>query len=230
MKASLLIKICSTLFYNCKNKVISLTFYESYVHENKKAFSRSEFDENLPSIYYVVEIASNKKVLSVMQRNKGADQDLMLSHEEEFDFNDLGKNNISEYTAHYYRESSPFSKESKLLNKQGNYKFTEECLKHEVSLFVVLFRSLGETVSLLFRSCEKLFNAHYIDGKLFIVEINEWALTVRKTDFYSLNRILTNFELVDFVPYPNNMTMKNYLNRLQSISQACGLIFEKFPA
>lgn len=153
MKPFLLNKVCLALYHNCKNKVINLTFFETPCNMRfQNSLTREEFDRRLPDIYYILHISSDKKVLSIMQRDKEFNKDILLSQEEDFSFSSLEENGVLDYTVQYYNEFAPFSKNSDVLIKTGAFKSTEECLKFDVSLFISLFRLMGETISLVIKN------------------------------------------------------------------------------
>ena len=65
--------------------------------------------------------------------------------------------------------------------------------------------------------------AHYIDGRLFISEISDLAMTIHQCNFYTVNKILPHYEVVDFVAYPKNLSIKFFLEKLQKICDVKGL-------
>ncbi len=218
MKPFLLNKVCLALYHNCKNKVINLTFFETPCNMRfQNSLTREEFDRRLPDIYYILHISSDKKVLSIMQRDKEFNKDILLSQEEDFSFSSLEENGVLDYTVQYYNEFAPFSKNSDVLIKTGAFKSTEECLKFDVSLFISLFRLMGETISLVIKNDTDFYLAHYIDGRLFISEISDLAMTIHQCNFYTVNKILPHYEVVDFVAYPQNLSIKFFLEKLQKI-------------
>lgn len=226
MKPFLLNKVCLALSQNCKNKVINLTFFETpYNVKFPNSLTREEFDRRLPDIYYILHISSDKRILSIMQRDResNSNNDILLSQEEDFVFSSLENNDVLDYTVQYYNEFAPFSKNSDVLVKTGAFKSVEECLKFDVSLFISLFRLMGETISLIIRNDMDFYLAHYIDGKLFISEISDLAMTIHQCNFYTINKFLPHYEVVDFVAYPKKLSIKFYLEKLQKICDIKGL-------
>lgn len=224
MKPFLLNKVCLALYHNCKNKVINLTFFETPCDiKFQNSLTREDFDKRLPDIYYILHISSDKKILSIMQRDKESNKDILLSQEDNFSFSSLEKNDVSDYTVQYYNEFAPFSKSSDVLVETGAFKSIEECLKFDVSLFISLFRLMGETISLVIKNDDDFHLAHYIDGKLFILEISDLMLTIHQCNFYTVSKILPHYEVVDFLAYPRNLSVKFFLDKLQKICDIRGL-------
>lgn len=228
MRACVLIKTLENMYYNCRNKTLSLTFYETKGgSQNRRPGTRKEFDSNLPDIYYIASVSTGNKTLFVMKKEAGDDrsQDHVLSQVSNFNFDELASSATMQYTVHDYQEISPFAKNSKNSDETGVYKKYEECLKFDATLYVNLFKLMGETVSLVIESGNKLHLGHYIDGKVIIVDTNDWAISIKVTDFYSLNQYLPEYEVVDFVAYPINLSTNKYIKKLQAACEEGGLQF-----
>jgi hypothetical protein len=57
------------------------------------------------------------------------------------------------------------------------------------------------------------------------VDTSDWAVSVKKTDFFALYQYLPEYEVVDFVAYPGILNMNKYIARLQLSCAAGGLQF-----
>ena len=158
-----------------------------------------------------------------MQRDNEFNKDILLSQEEDFMFSSLENSDVLDYTVQYYREFAPFSKNSDILIKTGAFRSMEECLKFDASLFIALFRLMGETISLVVKNDNDLYLAHYIDGKLFISEISDLAMIIHQCNFYTISKFLPHYEVLDFVAYPKNLSVKFFLEKMQKICDMNGL-------
>lgn len=230
MRVSVLIKVLEGMFYHCRNKTLQLTFYETLNPQpSRRPGSRKEFDSNLPDIYYIASVSAGTKMLYVMRKEQSDDRskDHIISTDAQFNFDDLMKSGSSDYTVHEYCEVSPFTKNSTVPEETGIYKKYAECLKFDATLYVDLFKLMGETVSIMVESKGKLYLGHYIDGRVMMVDINDWSISVRVTDFYNLHQYLPEYEVVDFTPYPENLSKAKYLRKLQQSCEGGGLQFLK---
>ena len=228
MKVSVLIKVLEGMYHHCRHRTLSLTFYDSpFPAPSRRPDSRKEFDNNLPDIYYVASISANSKILYVMQRSERADraEDIIISTDKNFDFSELERSGNKYYTVHEYRDSSPFSKNPNVLNDSGEYKTYVECLKYDATLYIDLFKLMGGTVSLVIESKDQLYLGHYLDGKILIVEVNNLSVNIKVADFYSLQRYLPEYELLDFIPYPQNIGRAAYFRKLRHACNEGGLQF-----
>ena len=221
MKGFVLIKILQTMYYNSKNKILGLSFYDSsLVNKLEPSNSLEEFEERVPSIYYEVKVGADLCELYVYQYTHLEGKHTVLSVQDNFDIADLQSLNISEFTPYKYYSTSNFS-------GGGTYSQNHVVIKYDALLFVEIFRLLDECCNLYFRSQNIDYLAHYVNGKIIVSEILPYVYTVTVTSLFDLNNKFKDCEILDFTPHHTKITMPNLFKSIEEFCQQSGLKYQK---
>jgi hypothetical protein len=215
------------MYYNCKNKTLSLSFYDTDRIGNRfvrggegRDSTQSEFERNLPDVYYKVDCAAGLSRMTVFSWDSLVEDYSVLSVDQDFRFTELAERSVEDYTLYVYSDFSKFS-------GGGIYEESKKYLKYDAALFVQIFRILGESVTLMFRSQNKVFMAHYIDGKVLISEIIGNTYVVSVSTLFAMNKKFMDYEIIDYNPYPTKMRQRHFLEQVEKFCSASGLRYVK---
>lgn len=234
-----LVKIIRTLASYSKNKVLALSFYETQdTTIERKRKTRVEFNSNLPPNYYRISVFNSIFTLEFFetQCDSGMLNPELLSKETYFDINSLEINNSNKnYIVHLYEEMLPFQGDTLELTEtsslvpdtQNSSRFVSDCLKTDANLYINIFRLLGEQISLTIKHKDIYYPAYYINGKLLVITLGINKITVHITDLYAITRKLPNYEIIDFIRYPQNLTIRTLLDKLEKFASNENFIFVK---
>jgi hypothetical protein len=219
MKSSVLINVLHIMHRHCKNKVLTLQFYANrLVVPHKSPKNWQEHEENLPEVYYEAEIAVNTKIMRVYHRTDVNEEPVLLSEIENVDLEEFIPKNES-YTVHRYRETTPFSQKIVPDEDSGSYRLYEEQLKYEGSLFILIFKLIGETVSLTIASRGRSYLGYYISGRVIILDTDGYVPQLIYTNFYEMTKTYPDYEVIDFNPSPYNMNIKSFSKKFQNFTE-----------
>ena len=225
MKLSVLVKILEAMYYNSKNRTLSLCFYDDSKAGNRKDLSKhittlEEFQDFLPDIYYQVDCAAFTKNLTVYSYDYSEEKFEVLSVQHGFDFAELRNLKIKKFALHSYTDTAQFG-------RGGVYKQSTEYLKYPASLFIAIFRLLGECVTFIFKSSDQFYFAHYIDGKVLVSDISEYSYALTVSTLFQLNSEFPEAEIIDFNPLPMKLNQKSLLDSVEQFCKASKIQYVK---
>lgn len=224
MTTDLLMKVLFAMQAHCKNKVVGLTFYATPKEGVRNKQNREEFNSNLPSTYYCALVSSSK--IHLEHYNTSCISDVPINTETNFKIANLHKLGSDDFTVHMYDEYVTFEKTFDLDTGFSIAKHTSECLKTDATLFVNLFRLLGEYISLTIQHGNTILAGFYINGKLILLK-DGTEVTVTISDLYALHKLYPGYNIIDFVTYPYNLSMRTLLERMERYAKTSGKVLRK---
>jgi len=99
---------------------------------------------------------------------------------------------------------------------------------YNAQVFVMVCRLIKERALFRIRHFDNVFDAHYIDGKLYFHKEDETTIKLCGTNLFALNKEMPDYEVLYIDNLPGNITYRTLNERFESTARTVGKKLEKY--
>lgn len=231
MTKYLLTKTLNTLYYYCRNRVLTVSFYDASQHPTvtpvDKMKSRVDLATRLPEYVYKVALSSGNVNLQVYRYSTSLGTHVLETIDHQFNINTLEKTGVERYIVYNFEESIPFERGTPVSTEDGSARYMSECIRSDAMMYINTFRLLGDSIAFTLSDGVSEMDCFYIQNKVHMLVEGAGVAKYKVTDLYTLSRDYPTYTVIDFVAHPHNLSTKFVGDRFETCTKAKGLRFIK---
>lgn len=226
MTQCLLHKTLDLMYHYCRNKILSVSFYEGGKSTTPSFINtRADLNRNVGRTLYKVSLSSGNITLQVYEFEPSLDQYILVARDDNFKLKHLYNLRAEEFTIHTYEEAVAFSRTDCVVSMDESVKYSSECIKSDNNLLVNTFKVLGDSLTVTLSDGTRELNCFYVSNKLYFLDVVGSNAYFRVLDLFNIGKYYPNFHVIDYVAVGTKLNGKFINKRLEEFARNNNLNF-----